>query len=100
MLLKDISPLHAEILEGKYDDDLQTLVQVLNHRAKIVARNSGWRPGAVVTIVDDPAAGKLLAGRKARIDRVNQKSVTVTILDEDVPEWQREWRISPKLIAA
>jgi hypothetical protein len=97
-LLKDISPLHAEILEGRYDEDLSSLVQALNHRAKIVARNSGLRPGAIVRITDDPSAGSFLAGREARIKKVNQKSISITLTDPDVPDYKREWRVGPGLI--
>lgn len=96
-LLKDISPIHAEILDGKYDDDLESLRQAINYRIKIAARKSGLVPGAVVRFVDDPSAGHL-AGQKAVVVKVNQKSISVDLTDENVPLGKRAWRVSPKLL--
>lgn len=99
-LLKDISPLHAEILEGKHDDNLRTLAQAIDHRFKIAAREKGIRKNSIVTIIDDPLAGHL-AGKKARVETVNKKTVTILVVDENVPDWQwLGYRVSPKLIAA
>jgi len=96
-LLKDISPLHAEILAGTYDADLETLRQTINHRLKVAARENGIRPGAIVELVDDPSAGNL-AGKKARVIKVNQKTVSIDLLDESIPEWKRGYRVSTRLI--
>lgn len=97
-LLKDISPLHAEILEGAHDEHLQTLMQALEHRVKIATRQSGIRPGAIVTFVDDPHAG-FLAGRQAKVIKVNKKTISVDVLGDDIPDWKRGYRVSPGLIA-
>jgi len=97
VLLKNISPLHAAIIEGGYDDELESLRQTINHRIKMVARNSGLRPGVIIELVNDPSAGDL-AGLQARVVRVNQKSISIDLIGDDIPDWKRGYRVSPKLI--
>ena len=97
-LLKDISPLHAEILDGKHDEELESLRQAINYRMKVALKAGGIKPGAIVTIVDDPIAGKL-AGMQAKVIKVNQKSVSIDLIDDSIPQWSRGYRVAPSLIA-
>lgn len=97
MLLKDISPLHAAIIAGEYDEHLESLRQAVNHRIKIATRKSGLVPNAIVRVVDDPRASHL-AGQLATVVKVNQKSVSIDLLDESIPEWKRGYRVSPGLL--
>lgn len=89
-LLRDISPLHAAILDGEYDSDLASLNQTINARLKLTMRMS-FRPGSRVRVVDDPAAGNL-AGVEGTVIRVNKTTISVD-LDNG-----RGYRISPKLV--
>lgn len=98
MLLKDISPLHAAILEGEYDGHLSSLRKAIEHRQKVALQSNGIRPGATVTIVDDPRAGNL-AGKQARVEKVNQKTISIELLDETIPLWDRGYRVALELIA-
>ena len=96
MLLKDISPLHNAILEGDYDDDLNTLSQAVEYRRKQLLKTR-YAVGSTVTIVNDPMAGAL-AGKKVRVRKINKKTVSVDLVD--APEWARGYRVTPGLIAS
>ena len=89
-LLRDISPLHAAILDGEYDSDLASLNQTINARLKLTMRMS-FRPGSRIRVIDDPAAGNL-AGIEGTVIRVNNKTVSVD-LDNGLG-----YRISPRIL--
>lgn len=79
-LLKDLSPLAAEILEGKHDDVLDYLSQAITARHK-----SLFRKGQRVRLKDtkNPA----LEGKEAVITRVNQKTYSVAVGEVEYAEW-------------
>lgn len=90
-LLKDTCQLAADILEGKYDGDLDHVIQAAQHRVKVVAHQSGIRKGAKVRLKHD-ARNKDFRGREGRVVRINKKSVSVDLECEqcgrssDVPD--------------
>lgn len=90
MLLRDISPLHAAILEGVHDAELDSLEQAINARRKRTLRTE-YRTGTRVRIVDDPRSGDL-AGVLGTVIKINRKSVSVDLDDG------RSYRVSSGLL--
>jgi hypothetical protein len=86
--------------QGTLDDHakLREIIRYAEWRLKVVSYDSGLRKGARVRI--SPLAGSDLGGREARIKRVNKKSVTLVLLDNQGNETWAEWRVGPSLVEA
>lgn len=82
MLLRDTSPLVAEVLDGKHDDVLDNLRAAVEYRAKQKMSGEGLRKKARVRIKNDPRA-RDYAGREGIVDRVNKQTVTVSLVCPD-----------------
>lgn len=79
-LLRDTSPLVAEVLDGTHDEilnDLRAAVEFRQKQKTMVV--DGLRPKARVRIKNDPRA-KDYAGREGVVDRVNKQTVTVSLV--------------------
>ena len=91
-LLSDIA-VCKEILDGLYDSDLHAIEQAVKHRRKVQQRESGFVKGARVRVKDIPEAGDL-GGLYAKVDKVNAKTVSITLERSD---WE-SYRVTPGLI--
>lgn len=92
--------IHALEL-GNFDDDydLNEIIRYAEWRKKITTHNSGIRKGAVCKVAGTGRSD--LDGKHARVKRINKKSVSIVLLDENNQETYSEWRVPPsKLVAA
>lgn len=79
-LLKDTSPIVAEILEGKHDDVLPHIHRAAALRMKRTAAASGVRRNSKIRIKDVAEEWRPdLVGRTGIVERVNQKTYTVKL---------------------
>jgi hypothetical protein len=69
-LLSDISPLHAEIIKGDYDEHLDSLVQAIEWRRKSI-----WRKGMKVRVVN--CNTERLNGKEGIVLKVNKVRISV-----------------------
>lgn len=92
--LRDIDPLIAEILDGKHDTLLPHIERAAKLRMTQTVRASGLRAGSKI-VVNENAAERApdLVGRKGVVERVNPKTVTVTLEQAHDHDYKTGWRL-------
>lgn len=89
-------PLLDQISGGALDDYLPQLDSLVRWRRKVTTHRKGIVKNATVTI-NCPGDARI-HGRTAKVNKINQKTVSVTLLDATGAETWETWRLSPSLI--
>ena len=102
MKLRDSCQLAADIIDGKYDDELDWIQQAAQAR-----KRARFRPGQQVTVSAE-AKSERIAGKKATVLKVNQRTITIGVGEKVVRNAgsdfsyddfeDGEWNISPGLL--
>jgi hypothetical protein len=93
-LLRDVHPLVAEILDGKYDEILPHLSRAAEARMKQNVAKSGLRPRQRIRITE-AALERMpeFVGREGKVERVNPKTISVTLDPLDEHDFRTAWRL-------
>lgn len=89
MLLRDVHPICAEILDGAHDEILEAMEQAVASRKKRRVREAGlFKGGAIRIKFSVPDIG----GAEGRVVRINKRTVTVRLTNGT------EWRVPTSLV--
>lgn len=91
-------PLLDEIAGGALDDYLPQLDSMVKWRRKVTTHRRGIAKNATVKI--NAPTDSRIHGRQARVDKINQKTVTITLLDESGAATWDKWRVPPTMLEA
>ncbi len=94
-LLKVVHPFVADLLDGKHDEILDAVEHAVRVRKARRMSETGVRKGARVRVTDEAAErAPELVGRVGKVERVNQRTVTVELdpLDDE-RDHRTGWRL-------
>lgn len=90
------SDIINSIRAGEHDEVLYSIETAIKNRRKAIATSNGAVKGGTVRLVNTGRA--TLDGRLAKVLKVNTKTISVVMLDDQGNETFEHWRVGPRLI--